>query len=186
MNPEAEKILTRAENQRREERKRQDRGELFRQAVEVKELIARAKAQLKEIEAAVKECGPFIERCDRLGLQNQIDCRPWILDYQAAAAKLHAIPAAVAWLEGLVERNFSEHYSSNYPWPDQLRVFLAEFSQNQNGNGDGVARGIRQKHALLEFWVLKNADELAGATIKTAIMPPDGPGPRAPLNNLDP
>jgi hypothetical protein len=85
----------------------------------------------------------------------------------------------------LVERNFSEHYSSNYPWPDQLRVFLAEFSQNKNGNGNGVAQGIRQKHALLEFWVLRNADKLAGATIKTAIMPPDGPGPRPPLNNLD-
>jgi hypothetical protein len=184
MDQEIDKILSAVEKQKREIQKTEDRGQKFHSDRDVRELIKNTRRDLKEIESAVADCGPFFARVDRLGLRHQLDCRMWLEYYEVASGKVAAIPVALQWLENLTERDFAQHYTNNYPWRDTVRVFITEFLTNQNGDGRGVARGIRDKHQLLESWIQRNAAKLMAKT-ETPIMPPDRTPPHRTLNNLD-
>jgi len=185
MDREVEKILTQAEQSRREKRKTQDRGQMFRADPSVKEVMDSERRRLAEIQAADRDCGPLFARAESLGLRKFVDPRPWLENFEQCRAKLLSIPVALQWIDNLTEADFANAHSANYPWGDQIRCFLSEFYWNQSGGGGGVAASMRHFHGLVEHWIKVNSRLIGAEKTLTAIIPPDRTPPHRTLNNLD-
>jgi hypothetical protein len=180
MDHEIDKILSAAENQRRQQQKREDRAVKLRAYAPMVELIKYTRSELPQIARAIDDNAELFARAERLGLRQF--CLDWMEDFERNKGKLFSIRSALEWIENLTDRDF-RNYSPEYDWESLAHSFIVEFMNDKGGDARGVARDIKQKAALLQDWIRRNANTLG---VKP---PPVTPAPRGEpthrvLNNL--
>ena len=180
MNEEIKKILSAAENERRQQQKREDRAAKLRSYPQMVELIRYTRSELPQIEQAINDNAELFARAERLGLRRF--CLDWMEDFERNKGKLFSIRTALGWIENLTDRDF-RNYSPGYDWESLAHSFIVEFMNDRGGDARGVAGGIREKAALLQDWIRRNADKLG---VKPPPLTAVAKGAaHTTLNNLD-